>query len=154
MLQFRQLFTLLILLLNCHLNSSSSILKMERLTLEESSIHTTGGNVTNFSKLTGTLLTGYTSWTRYTDATCSVVRYSESYPLNECFPWISGNSYKSLFNGTHIFETEYSDYSCTKQIDSYLIYSPPRVCDNDFMSTAITASYPTIASTKTLLSAT
>ena len=153
MLQFLQLLTLLILLLNYRLNSSSS-LRMKMLTLEEPLIHSTGVNFTDFSILATTLLTGYASFTRYTDATCTVVRYSDSVLLNDCSPWFNGKSYRSYHNSTHFIGIEYSDYSCTKEINAYISYSPSRVCDDDYTSASITASLPTIVSTKTLLSAT
>ena len=115
MLQFHGLFSHLIFLLQICLNSSSSILNVRRLSPEEPSALSDGDKISKFSTFIGTTLTGYFSYTLYSDAKCTSVRYSESYPLNVCFPWLSGTSSKKMFaNGTHLAEIQYSDYSCTK----------------------------------------
>ena len=145
--------TLIILLLKIRLNSSASILRMRGLTPQESSMHTTGSNITSFATLTGSLLKGYQTDIYYTDAKCSIVGYAESYPLNVCFPWIDGTSFYATSNGTHTAGKVYSDYSCTILSDSYLDYQPLRACDQYFSSTSVTASYPTIVSSSALLTA-
>ena len=147
--------TLIILLLKIRLNSSASILRMRGLTPQESSMHTTGSNITSFASLslTGSFLTGYQTYISYTDATCSVVRYAESYPLNECYPWISGSSFYFTSNGTHTAYRLYSDYSCAIFRATYLDYQPIRACDQYYSSASVTASYPTIVSSAALLTA-
>jgi hypothetical protein len=152
MSQIVRYLTLLVLLLKIRLNSSASMLRMESLTALESSMHATGSNITSFATLTGSLLTGYQTDIYYTDAKCSIVGYAESYPLNVCYPWISGTSFYATFNGTHAAYTGYSDYSCTIPRSSYLNYYPIRACD-DYSSTSVTASYPTIVSSSALLTA-
>ena len=155
MLQFLSLISHLILLLQICLNSSSSILNVRRLSPEEPSALSDGDITSKFSTLTGTTLTGYFSYTLYSDAKCTSVRYSESYPLNVCFPWLSGTSSKMYANGTHLAEIMYSDYSCTKQISSEVFYGPSRVCDSQyFLTVSVTDSFPTIVSSTALLSAT
>jgi hypothetical protein len=153
MSQILRHLTLLLLLLKIRLNSSASILRMKGLTTLESSMHTTGSNITSFATLTGSLLTGYQTEILYTDAKCSAVQYAESYPLNECFPWIDGSSFYVTSNGTHTAGKEYSDYSCTKLSDSYLYYRPLQACDQYYSSASVTASYPTIVSSSALLTA-
>lgn len=154
MLRFVGLFSNLILLLQICLHSSSSILNVRRLSLEEPSALSDGGKISEFSTLKGTTLTGYFSYTLYSDAKCTSVRYFESYPLNVCFPWLSGTSSKMYANGTHLAEIMYSDYSCTKQISSDVFDGPSRVCDSDFLTFSVTDSFPTIVSSTALLSAT
>jgi hypothetical protein len=153
MSQISRHLTLLFLLLKIRLNSSASIMRMESLTALEASMHTTGSNITSFSTLTGSLLTGYQTEIFYTDAKCSAVRYAESFPLNECFPWISGTSFYFTSNGTHTAYKAYSDYSCTKLRGSSQYYQPNRVCDQYYSSASVTASYPTIVSSSALLTA-
>jgi hypothetical protein len=153
MTQIVRHLTLIILLLKIRLNSSASILRMRGLTPQESSIHTTGSNITSFASLTGSFLTGYQTYISYTDATCSVVRYAESYPLNVCYPWISGSSFYFTSNGTHTAYRLYSDYSCAIFRASYLDYQPIRACDQYYSSTSVMASYPTIVSSSALLTA-
>ena len=145
--------TLFVLLLKIRLNSSVSTLRMESLTPQTTSMHTTGGNITSFATLTGSLLTGYQTEIFYTDATCSVVRYAGSYPLNVCCPWIDGTSFYATSNGTHIAYRLYSDYSCVILLESDLYYSPIRACDQYYTSASVTASYPTIVSSSALLTA-
>ena len=152
MSQISRHLTLLVLLLKIRLNSSASMLRMESLTALESSMHTTDSNMTSFATLTGSLLTGYQTEIVYTDAKCSAVRYAESYPLNLCYPWISGYSYYYTSNGTHSEFKLYSDYSCTTLKGSYLYYQPLRSCDQ-YRSASVTASYPTIVSSSALLTA-
>jgi hypothetical protein len=154
MLQFLGLFSHLILLLQICLNSSSSILNVRRLSLEEPSAFSDGGKISDLSTLKGTTLTGYFSCTLYSDAKCTSVRYSESYPLNVCFPWLSGTSSKMYANGTHLAEIMYSDYSCSKQISSEVFNGPSRVCDSQYLTVSVTDSFPTIVSSTALLSAT
>ena len=153
MAQIVRYLTLLVLLLKIRLNSSASILRMRGLTPKESSMHTTGSNITSFATLTGSLLTGYKTDIYYTDAKCSIVQYAESFPLNVCYPWIGGYSFYATSNGTHTAGKVYSDYSCTILSDSYLDYQPLRACDQYFSSTSVTASYPTIVSSSALLTA-
>jgi hypothetical protein len=152
MLPILRHLTLTILLLKIRLNSSASILRMERLTHLESSMHTTGSNITSFATLTGTLLTGYQTKIFYDDATCSIVRYAESYPLNVCFPWIGGASFYFTSNGTHSAIMVYSDYSCATLFDSLIVKFPLQICD-DYTSSSVTASYPTVVSSAALLTA-
>jgi hypothetical protein len=155
MLQVLGLFSNLILLLQICLNSSSSILNLRRLSPEEPSALSDGDKISKFSTLKGTTLTGYFSYTLYSDAECTSVRYSESYPLNVCFPWLSGTSSKMYANGTHLAEIMYSDYSCTKQISSNVFGGASRVCDSLYKITvSVTDSYPIIVSSTALLSAT
>ena len=153
MLQIVRHLTLIILLLKIRLNSSSSILRMRGLTPQVTSMHTTGGNITSFATLTGSLQTGYRTDILYVDAKCSVVGYAESYPLNVCYPWIDGTSFYTTSNGTHIAYRLYSDYSCVILLESDLYYSPIRACDQYYSSTSVTASYPTIVSSSALLTA-
>jgi hypothetical protein len=154
MLQILGLFSNLILLLQICLNSSSSILNVRGLSLEEPSAHSDGDEISKFSTLKGTTLTGYFSYTLYSDAKCTSVRYFESYPLNVCFPWLSGTSSKIYANGTHLAEIMYSDYSCTKQISSNVFKSSSgRVCLYN-VTVSVTDSFPTIVSSTALLSAT
>jgi hypothetical protein len=145
--------TLIVLLLNNCSNSSATILRMENLTPQESSIHTTGSNVTSFASLTGKLLTGFFTGIEYTDAKCSVVQYCESYSLNVCFPWISGYSFYFTSNGTHLASKVYSDYSCTILKTSSITKQPLRTCDRYYNSVSVTDSYPTIVSSAALLTA-
>ena len=146
--------TLIILLLKIRLNSSAKKrLRMERLTHLESSMHTTGSNITSFATLTGTLLTGYQTEIVYDDAACSIVRYAESYPLNVCYPWISGKSFYQTSNGTHSVYKSYSDYSCATLLGSKIYDQPLQVCNEDYESASVTTSYPTIVSSAALLSA-
>jgi hypothetical protein len=152
MSQISRHLTLLVLLLKIRLNSSASMLRMESLTALESSMHTTGSNITSFATLTGSMLTGYQTEILYKDAKCSIVGYAESYPLNECYPWIDGTSFYYTSNGTHSAYKVYSDYSCTILRGSYLYYQPLRACD-DYSSASVTASYPTIVSSSALLTA-
>ena len=149
------LISALILLLQICLNSSSSILNVRRLSLEDPSALSDGDKISKFSTLKGTTLSGYFSYTRYSDGKCTSVTYSESYPLNVCFPWLSGTSSKIYANGTHLAEIMYSDYSCTKQISSDVFKGPSRVCDSQyFLTVSVTDSFPTIVSSTALLSAT
>jgi hypothetical protein len=152
MSQILRHLTLIILLLKIRLNSSASILRMRGLTPQESSMHATGSNITSFATLTGSLLAGYQTDIYYTDAKCSAVQYAESYPLNVCYPWISGSSFFATSNGTHAAYKAYSDYSCTILTGSFLDYQPLRSCD-DYSSASVTASYPTIVSSSALLTA-
>jgi hypothetical protein len=145
--------TLLVLLLKIRLNSSASMLRMESLTALESSMHTTESNITSFATLTGSLLTGYQTEIFYTDAKCSAIQYAESFPLNVCFPWISGSSFYFTSNGTHTAYKAYSDYSCTILRGSYSYYQPSRACDQYYSSASVTDSYPTIVSSSALLTA-
>jgi hypothetical protein len=145
--------TLIILLLKIRLNSSASILRMESLTALESSMHITGSNITSFATLTGSLLAGYQTEILYTDATCSAVRYAESYPLNVCYPWIDGTSFYATSNGTHTAYKAYSDYSCAKLLGSSIYDQPLQICDQSYLSASVTASYPTIVSSSALLAA-
>jgi hypothetical protein len=153
MSQILRLLTLIFLLLKIRLNSSASILRTRGLTPQESSMHTTGSNITSFATLTGSLLTGYQTDIYYDDAKCSIVGYAESYPLNVCFPWIDGTSFSATSNGTHTAFKAYSDYSCTILLDSFLNYLPIRACDQYYSSTSVTASYPTVVSSSALLTA-
>ena len=145
--------TIIVLLLKIRLNSSASIMRMESLTPQESSMQTTGSSVTSYATLTGSLLSGYLTEITYTDATCSAVRYSEMYPLNVCFPWITGSSYYAMCNGTHNVILMYSDYSCSILQNSFIFSQSLLACDQDFSSGSVTASYPTIVSSAALLSA-
>jgi hypothetical protein len=145
--------TLIVLLLKIHLNSSASLLRMESLTHEKSSMHTTGGNITSFATLKGSLLTGFFSGIDYTDTTCSAVEYGESYPLNACVPWISGTSIYATTNGTHIAGKVYSDYSCATLPRSVFYYQPVRTCGKYSTTISVTDSYPTIVSSAALLTA-
>jgi hypothetical protein len=153
MSQISRHLTLIILLLKIRLNSSASMLRMRGLTPQESSMHATGSNITSFATLTGSLLKGYQTEILYTDATCSAVRYAESYPLNVCFPWIDGASFYATSNGTHTAYQVYSDYSCEKLEYSFTFYRPTRACDQYYTSASVTASYPTIVSSSALLTA-
>jgi hypothetical protein len=126
---------------------------MESLTPQESSMHTTGSDVTSYATLTGSLLSGYLTEITYTDATCSAVRYTEMYPLNVCFPWITGSSYYATCNGTHNVILMYSDYSCSTLQNSFIFSRSLIACDQDFSSGSVTATYPTIVSSAALLSA-
>ena len=153
MSQILRYLTLIILLLNTRSNSSATILRMENLTPKESSMHTTGSNVTSFATLTKKLLTGYLIGIEYADAKCSAIQYFESYQLNVCFPWISGYSYYFTLNGTHIAGKVHSDYSCAILMKSFIKYHPLRACDNYYESVSLTDSYPTIVSSSALLSA-
>ena len=145
----------LLCLLEIPLTFSASLLSLraKEFNLGESLLDTTGGNITKFSTLTGTLLKGYYSFVKYSDATCSAVLFAESYPLNVCYPTNTGDSFKSFYNGTHLIEYAYNDYACSKLVNSYYTYSPTRDCDNFFRVVFLTASFPTIASSTTLLSA-
>ena len=153
MSQIVRYLSLLVLLLKIRLNSSASIMRMRGLTPQESSMHATGSNITSFATLTGSLLKGYQTDIYYDDAKCSIVQYAESYPLNVCYPWIDGTSFYATSNGTHTAGKLYSDYSCTILSGSYLSYLPIRACDEDYSSTSVTASYPTIVSSSALLTA-
>jgi hypothetical protein len=153
MLPILRHLTVIILLLKMRLSSSASILRMERLTHLESSMHTTGSNITSFATLTGTFLTGYQTEIFYDDATCSIVRYAESFPLNACYPWIDGRSFYYTSNGTHNVVQAYLDYSCETLKASILFYNPIRACDEIYQSSSVTASYPTIVSSAALLTA-
>jgi hypothetical protein len=153
MSQISRHLTLLFLLLKIRLNSSASILRMESSTPLESSMHSTGSNITSFATLTGSLLTGYQADIYYTDAKCSAVLYAESYPLNACFPWIDGTSVYVTSNGTHTALKSYSDYSCANLRKSIIGYKPLQVCGQDNSSVSVTASYPTIVSSSALLTA-
>lgn len=154
MLKIPGLCSQFILLLQICLNSSSSILNVRRLSPEEPSALSEGDRISKFSTLIGTTLTGYFTYTHYFDAKCTSVRVSESYPLNVCFPWLSGTSSKMYANGTHLAEIQYAGYSCTKEISSYVIYVPLRVCDSGNKTVSVTDSFPTIVSSTALLSAT
>jgi hypothetical protein len=154
MLQSFSLFSYLILPLQIRQNSSSSLLNVRRLSPEEPSAPSAGDIVSQFSTLKGTNLTGYFSYILYSDAKCTSVRYSESYPLNVCFPSLSGYSAKMYANGTHLAEVLFSDYSCTNQISSDVFYGPSRVCDYLYRTVSLTNSFPTIVSSTALLSAT
>jgi hypothetical protein len=145
--------TLVVLLLKIHLNSSASLLSMESLTHEKSSMHTTGGNITSFATLKGSLLTGFYTEIFYTDTTCSAVEFGESYPLNACVPWIDGYSIYATTNGTHIAYKVYSDYSCATLTRSLLYNQPVRTCGKYSATVSVTASYPTIVSSAALLTA-
>lgn len=145
--------TLIVLLLKIHLNSSASMLRMESLTHEKSSMHTTGGNVTSFATLKGSLLTGFYTGIDYTDTTCSVVEYGQSFPLNTCVPWISGTSIYYTTNGTHTAFKVYSDYSCATLTRSRLFDEPVRTCGEYPTTVSVTDSYPTIVSSAALLTA-
>jgi hypothetical protein len=145
--------TLIVLLLKIHLNSSASLLKMESLTHEKSSMHTTGGNITSFATLKGSLLTGFYTGIDYTDTTCSAVEYGESYPLNACVPMTNGYSVYYTTNGTHIAYKVYSDYSCATLTRSGLYYEPVRTCGKYSTTISVTDSYPTIVSSAALLTA-
>ena len=145
--------TLIILLLKIHLNSSASMLRMESLTQEKTAMHTTGGNITSFATVTGSLLTGYLTEIFYNDAKCSAVQYAESYPLNVCFPWIDGSSFYVTSNGTHTAYQLYSDYSCAKLFSSSIYDQSLQICDQDYSSSSVTTSYPTIVSSAALLTA-
>jgi hypothetical protein len=145
--------TLIVLLLMIHLNSSASMLRMESLTHEKSSMHTTGGNITSFATLKGSLLTGFYSGIDYTDTTCSAVEYGESFPLNACVPLITGRSIYATSNGTHIAYKLYSDYSCATLTRSSLFYAPVRTCGKYSTTVSVTPSYPTIVSSAALLTA-
>ena len=153
MSQILRHLTLLVLLLKIRLNSSASILRMRGLTPQESSMHTTGSNITSFATLTGSLLKGYQTDILYTDATCSIVGYAESYPLNVCYPWIDGYSFYATSNGTHSSFKVYSDYSCAKLLGSSIYDQPLQICDQYYSSASVTASYPTIVSSSALLAA-
>ena len=145
--------TLLVLLLNIRLNSSASILRMESLTHEKTSMHTTGSNITSFATLKGSLLTGFYTAIDYTDTTCGAVEYGQSYPLNACVPWISGTSVYYTTNGTHFAGKVYSDYSCATLLRSTFYYEPVRVCGKYSTTVSVTASHPTIVSSAALLTA-
>ena len=153
MSQILRHLTLIVLLLKIRLNSSASILRIRGLTPQESSMHTTGSNITSFATLTGSLLTGYLTQIFYDDAKCSIVRYAESYPLNLCFPWIDGTSFYATSNGTHTAYKVYSDYSCAKLLGSTIYDQPLQICDQDYLSASVTAAYPTIVSSSALLTA-
>jgi hypothetical protein len=153
MSQILRHLTLIILLLKIRLNSSASILRMTGLTPQESSMHTTGSNITSFATLTGSLLTGYLTEILYNDAKCSAIQYAESFPLNVCFPWISGSSFYFTSNGTHTAGKMYSDYSCALLKYSFTFYRPIRACDQYYSSASVTASYPTVVSSSALLTA-
>ena len=153
MSQFFRHLTLIILLLKIRLNSSASILRMESLTALESSMHTTASNITSFATLTGSLLKGYQTEILYTDAKCSAVQYAESYPLNLCYPWIDGTSFYATSNGTHTAYKLYSDYSCAKLLGSSIYGQPLQICDQNYISSSVTAAYPTIVSSSALLTA-
>ena len=149
---FRHL-TLVILLLKIRLNSSASLLRMTGLTPQESSMHATGSNITSFATLTGSLLTGYLTDIFYNDAKCSAIQYAESFPLNVCFPWIDGISFYFTSNGTHTAGKMYSDYSCAKLFSSLILDQSLQICDQDYSSSSVTTSYPTIVSSAALLTA-
>ena len=154
MLQILGHLTLIVLLLKIHLNSSASMLRMESLTHEKSSMHTTGGNITSFATLKGSLLTGFYTGIDYTDKTCSAIEYGESYPLNACVPMINGYSIYITANGTHTVSKVYSDYSCATLIRSRLYYEPVRTCGKYSVATvSVTDSYPMIVSSAALLTA-
>ena len=154
MLQIVRHLTLIILLLKIRLNSSSSILRMRGLTPQVTSMHTTGGNITSFATLQGSLLTGFFTGIDYTDTTCSAVVYGVSYPLNVCVPWINGNSINYATNGTHLAYKIYSDYLCARLTRSGIYYQPVRACGEEDESTvSVTASYPTIVSSAAFLTA-
>jgi hypothetical protein len=153
MSQIIRYLSLIVFLLNNRSNSSATILRMENLTPQESSMHTTGSNVTSFATLTGKLLTGYLAAIEYTDAKCSAVQYCESYSLNVCFPWINGYSFYMTSNGTHFAGKFYSDYSCAILMRSFITKQPLRACDQYYTSVSVTDSYPTIVSSAALLTA-
>ena len=146
--------TLIVLLLKIRLNSSVSIMRMESLTPQTTSMHTTGGNITSFATLQGSLLTGFFTGIDYTDTTCSAVEYGESYPLNVCVPSINGYSIYRATNGTHLAYKTYSDYSCATLTRSGIYYQPVRACgEEDATTISVTASYPTIVSSAAFLTA-
>ena len=146
--------TLIILLVQISFNSSASISGMTKLTPEESSLSTVGGNITSFARMTGTYLSGYWTYIEYSDATCRAVKYAESYQLTMCYPWIDGSSFISMANGTHMITNRFDDYYCKNQVNSRLSKATVQACDkNDFQTTTVTTSYPTIKSSATLLSA-
>ena len=147
------LLLVVIFLLEIRLNSSASVMEMMMLTPKASSVRTAAGNLTNFATtVTGTLLTGYFANIQYTDATCSIVRFAENYPLNECFPWSDGLSIKVSTNGTHFAINFFFDYSCTKTLRSALLPLQLRVCNTLYVTNSVTSSYLTIASSAALLS--
>ena len=125
-----QLLSVMTLLLEIHLNSAASVNVMMKLTPEESLMHTSWANVSNFaSTVAGTLLTGYFSNIHYTDATCSVVRDAQSYKLNTCFPMPDGFSARAIANATHLNINYFTVYSCTVSYSSEVVYNPLRSCD-------------------------
>ena len=153
MSQSMYLLFLFVLLLHIHSVSSASLLSMKKLTPEELLVHTTGANMTNLATLVGPSLAGYYTEVYYSDAACSAVLYSEQYQLQVCYPWITGASFITTFNGTHMVTNLYSDTSCTRFLRSTLTYAPIQVCGKDRSTVSVTTSSSTITSSTPLLSA-
>ena len=153
MSQSFHLLFLFVLLLHIHSISSASLLSMKKLTTKEVPVHTAGANMTNLATLVGTSLAGYYTEVYYSDAACSAVLYSEQYQLQVCYPWITGPSFMTTFNGTHMVTNRYSDTSCTRFIRSSLYYGPFQVCGEGRLTVSVTTSSPTITSSTPLLSA-
>ena len=152
MSQSMHLLLLFVVLLHIHSISSASLLSMKKLTPEELPVHTSGANITNLATLTGTSLAGYYSEVHYNDAACSAVRYAEQYQLQVCTPWITGDSFISSFNGTHLLSNFYTDASCTRFDGSSLYYAPLQVCGKDRLTVSVTTSASTITTSTPLLS--
>lgn len=145
--------TIRILLLVNLFNSSACFQGINKLTYEEPSAHNATGNLPKIENvITGEVLAGYYSDVQYTDATCSVIRYAESYALNACTPWIDGNSFRVSANSTHKATFLYSDFSCETLLRPYVESYSLQVCGNTYKTLSVTASYSTITSTAPLLS--
>jgi hypothetical protein len=149
MLQYLSVMTLL---LEIHLNSAASVNVMMKLNPKESLVRTAGANVSSFaSTVTGTVLTGYFSNIHYTDSTCSVVQYAQSYKLNTCFPMSDGYSGRVIMNATHWNINYFTDCSCTISHSTKLVYSPIRACDKFYETLSVSSSYSKIVSSAALL---
>ena len=102
MSQFFQLLSLVILLLQIRLNSSSSILRMKELTSERSSVHTTA-----------TTLSGYVTLIEYGESTCTNALVASSYILNSCYRDDSGQYTFVTATSSSVTIKVYTDSSCT-----------------------------------------
>ena len=110
--------TLLVLLLNIRLNSSASILRMQSLTHEKSSMRTTGSNITSFATLKGidytdTTLTGYVTVVFYKGASCSDQIYAQSDILNSCYRFDDSTYRLVTATSSSVVEASYTDSKCT-----------------------------------------
>ena len=142
------------LLLGYLLSFSACCEGVTKLSDEEISTYSTSRNLTNTANVvTGELLTGYYLDIQYTDATCSNIRYAESYALNVCNPWIDGSSYQVFANSTHTATYTYSTISCTTLSGGFIESNALRVCGQNYKTFSVTHSYPTITSSAPLLSA-
>ena len=145
--------TIRILLLVNLINSSACFQAINKLTSEEPSAHNATDNQLKIENvITGEALAGYYSDVQYTDATCSVIRYAESYALNACTPWIDGKSFRVSANTTHKATFLYSDFTCETLLRRTVESNALQVCGNNYKTLSVTASYSTITSTAPLLS--